>query len=75
MIHVMYLPDLHGSSSPPEQAGAVSFYSWRKAVVVASLHTVVLFLDYARRPLVSCSVQGQLELLLWPIQSFFMISL
>ena len=72
---MIYLPDLHGRSSPHEEAGAISFYNWRKAVVLASLQVVVLFLDSTRRALVSCSVQGQLKLLLWFVQSFFMTSL
>lgn len=75
MIHMIYLPGLHGSSSPHEQICTVSFHSCRKAVVLASLHVVALFLDYSRRPVVSCSVQGQLRLLLWSVQSFFIISL
>ena len=75
MIQMIYLPDLHGRSSLHEQAGAISFYNWQKAVVLASLHAVVLFPCSTRRALVSRSVQGHLELLLWSVQSFFMISL
>lgn len=75
MIQMICLPDLHSRSSPHEQAVAISFYNWRKAVVLASLHISVLFLDSTIGAPVSCSVQGQLELLLWPVQSFFMISL
>lgn len=63
---MMYLPGLHGSFSPREQVCVVSFYNWRKAVVLASLRVVALFLDYSRRPLVSCSIQGQLRLLFNP---------
>lgn len=70
---MIYLPNLHSSSSLHEQAGAIFVFNWRKAVVLASLHVAVLFLDATRR--VSCSVQGQLELLLWSVQTFFMISL
>lgn len=44
MTQMIDLPDLHGRSFSKEQAGAVSFYSWRQAAVLASLH-IVLFLD------------------------------
>lgn len=52
------LPDLHGRSSSKEQAGAVSFYSWRKAAVLPSLHTV-LFMDSTQFRVSSSSCFGQ----------------